>query len=125
MNFIKSLPAYLLALVYIVSGLAFAFIMLTKAPLPPMNELTTAFNTALMASGMVFVIKILEMLFAILILVPRTRTIGIFLITPITVAIFLVEALIIGMPTAGTVLIILNAIALYQRRHLIFGLVGK
>jgi len=73
MNIIKQIPAYLLALVFIVFGLNF---FLHFIPMPPMAGDAGAFAGLLYKTGYLLVVKVLEVSIGILLLVPATRALA-------------------------------------------------
>lgn len=129
MNFIKKLPVYLLGIIFIVFSLQFFAMIFTHAAMPPMSGLAEQYMGVLFQSGYVWVVKVLELVLGILILVPRTRRIALVLIAPICVNIFLSEVLIIQPPiiqmTPALLVVIFNAIGLYQYRESYMPMVRK
>ena len=117
MKHIQNIPSYLLGAIYIFAGVMVLWLLATGKGLPAMPGLAGQFMAALAGSGYLVVIKIIELVAGVLILIPRWRKLGLVLIAPITVNIFLYDAFLtdahIG---AGIVLVILNAIALWQYR---------
>jgi putative oxidoreductase len=109
MQIVKQLPAYLLALPFVVFGLAYFFKMM---PTPPMEGDPLAYMTV-MSKGYMDFVKVCEVVFGILILVPKTRALGLILIAPISVNILAYELFIAHQPGIGVVLVILNALAIY------------
>lgn len=67
--------------------------------------------------------KILEVVFGALMLVPRIRPLALVLIAHIVVNIFLYEVFIARALSIGVLLVILNVIALYQHRDAYRGMV--
>lgn len=116
MKFIKALPVYLLGIIFIASSLQFFYSMIWPTQMPEMSGVLLQYFTVLATTKYLLVVKICEFVFGILILVPRTRKLGLVLIAPIIVNIFLSEVLVAKTTTAGIPLIILVAIALYQNR---------
>lgn len=89
--------------------------------MPEMNEMATMFMTVWFASGFVFITKIIELAAGVLLVIPRTRALGLIIITPITVGIILTEILIVKsgfvVMLPALVITILNIIGIYQYRE--------
>lgn len=111
MKIIKKLPVYLLALIYLVFGSNYFFHFIT---MPPMVGNAGNFAGILFTTKFLLVVKTLEVSLALLMLVPATRALALLLIAPITVNILLFELLIAQQPGIGILMVILNAIAIYQ-----------
>ena len=114
MKIIKSLPVYLLALIYLVFGSNYFFHFLA---MPPMAGNAGAFAGLLFTTKFLLVVKILEVSLALLMLVPATRALALLLIAPITVNILLFELLIAQQPGIGVLMVILNGLAIYQLKN--------
>ena len=82
MKFIKNIPVYLLALIYLVFG---SNHFLHFIPMPPMAGDAGNFVGLLFTSGYLLVVKILEVTLAVLLLVPKTRAVALLLIAPISI----------------------------------------
>jgi putative oxidoreductase len=113
MQFVKNLPTYLLALVYLVFG---ANYFLHFIPMPPMEGNAGAFTGVLYSTGFLGFVKVLEVLLGLLLLLPATRKLALLLIAPITVNILLFELFIAHQPGIGILLVLLNGFAIYQHR---------
>lgn len=114
MKIIKSLPVYLLALIYLVFGSNYFFHFLA---MPPMAGNAGAFAGLLFTTKFLLVVKVLEVSLALLMLVPATRALALLLIAPITVNILLFELLIAQQPGIGVLMVILNGLAIYQLKN--------
>ena len=113
MNIVKQIPAFLLRLVFFGFGLAYFFKLL---PTPPMEGNMLAFMNLFGGTGYMDVIKVLEVLGGLLLFFPRTRGIGLCIITPITINILLFELLIAKQPGIGIPLIIINILAIVMAK---------
>lgn len=113
MQFVKNLPTYLLALVYLVFG---ANYFLHFIPMPPMEGNAGAFTGLLYSTGFLAFVKVLEVLLGLLLLLPATRKLALLLIAPISVNILLFELFIAHQPGIGILLVLLNGFAIYQHR---------
>lgn len=65
------------------------------------------------ASGYMTTIKVCELLFGIMVLIPKTRALGLLLLAPIVVNILLFELHIAHAPGIGVALTAVTAIAIY------------
>ena len=122
MNIAKQIPAYLLALVFIVFGANF---FLHCLPMPPMSGDSGAFAGLLFKSGYLTVVKVLEVIIGILLLVPVTRALALLLIAPIAVNILLFEVCLAHQPGIGVVLLIVNAIGIILNKEKYLGIIAK
>ena len=114
MQFVKNLPTYLLALVYLVFG---ANYFLHFIPMPPTDGNAGAFTGLLYSTGFLAFVKVLEVLLGALLLLPATRKLALVLIAPISVNILLFELFIAHQPGIGILLVLLNGFAIYQYRR--------
>ena len=122
MNIVKQIPAYLLALVFIVFGANF---FLHFLPMPPMGGDAGAFAGLLYKSGYLLIVKILEVVIGILLLVPITRALALLLIAPIAINILLFEVCLSHQPGIGVVLVIVNAIGIILNKEKYLGIIAK
>ncbi len=111
---LKNTPAFLLALVFIVFGSNY---FLNFIPNQPMPGDAGTFIGLLFSTKYLLVVKVLEIVIGLLIVFPKTRALALLLIAPIVVNILLFEVLIAKMAGIGIVLILLNAIAIYQLKE--------
>ena len=120
MNIVKQIPAYLLALVYVVFGLNF---FLHFIPMPPMAGDAGAFAGLLYKTGYLTIVKVLEVSIGILLLIPTTRSLALLLIAPISVNIMLFELCIAHQPGIGVLLVVINAIGILLAKDRFIGIV--
>jgi hypothetical protein len=111
---IKHIPAYLLALVYLVFGANF---FLHFIPMTPMAGNAGAFAGLLYSTGFLAFVKVLEISFGLLLLVPKLRALAYILIAPISVNILLFEIFISHQPGIGIALVVLNAIGIFVNKE--------
>jgi uncharacterized membrane protein len=111
---IKHIPAYLLALVYLVFGANF---FLHFIAMPPMAGDAGAFAGLLYSTGFLAFVKVLEISFGLLLLVPKTRALAYLLIAPISVNILLFEIYMAHHPGIGVLLVVLNAIGIFVNKE--------
>ncbi|MEA5458213.1 hypothetical protein VB796_04155 [Arcicella sp. LKC2W] len=113
MNIVKQIPAYLLAVAFLVFGLNF-FLHFFPIPSPENPDSDSAKYMALMMnSGYMKFVKVLEVVGAVLLFIPRTRAIGLCIIVPIVVNIFAFHTFIDGKATDAIVWIVLSVLAIY------------
>ena len=110
MNIVKQIPAYLLGALFIFGGVTYLF---KFAPEQPMTGDSATFMKLFGGSGYMTIIKMCELFFGILVLIPKTRALGLILLAPIIVNIFLFELFIAKAPGIGMALIVVNALAIY------------
>ena len=122
MNIVKQIPAYLLALVFIVFGANF---FLHFLPMHLMSGDAGSFAGLLYKSGYLLFVKILEVVIGILLLVPVTRALALLLIAPIAVNILLFEVCLSHQPSIGVVLVIVNAIGIILNKEKYLGIIAK
>ena len=115
MKYTKQIPAIILGILFVAFGLAFFFKLMPEQP--NLNDNEKAFFGLFMTTGYMTFIKVLEVAFGILLLVPKTRALGLILIAPIIVNITAYEFFIHGTPGIGLALLILNAFGIYLNRE--------
>lgn len=113
MQLVKNLPTYLLALVYLVFGSNY---FLHFIAMPPMDGNAGTFTGVLYMTGFLAFVKVLEVALGLLLLLPATRKLALVLIAPISLNILLFELFIAHQPGIGILLVLLNAVAIYQHR---------
>jgi uncharacterized membrane protein YphA (DoxX/SURF4 family) len=113
-NILKQIPVLLLALIFLVFGLNF---FLHFLPIPPATGNAATFFGVIYSTGFLTVVKVLEIIFAILLVIKSTRALALLLMAPIVVNILLYELLIAHAPGIGIVLILLNAVSIYQLKE--------
>ena len=109
MKIVKQIPTFLLGLVFSVFGVMF-FLHLMPNKQPEGNA--GVFTGLLFITGYLNIIKIFEVAFGALLLIPRTRALGLILIAPICVGILMYEIFIANELGIGIVLILLNTIGI-------------
>ncbi|MGL4630461.1 MAG: hypothetical protein ACRCVT_04570 [Leadbetterella sp.] len=114
MNIVKQIPAFLLGALFIFGGAAYLF---KFAPQPPMTGDSLTYMTLMGGSGYMTTIKVLELLFGILVLVPKTRALGLILIAPIVVNILLFEVHIEKVAGIGIAMVVVNILAFYFNKE--------
>ena len=119
---LKQIPAILLSIVFIVFGVNY-FLQFLK--IPPMAGDAGTYIGILYSTKYLLIVKIFEVLFGLLILLKPTRALGLLLIAPIVVNIFLFEVCIEKEMGIGLILIALNALAIFFEKHKYWSIVAK
>jgi putative oxidoreductase len=115
MKITKQIPSILLGLIFAGFGIAF---FLHAMPEPKdLNANEQSFMTLFGSTGYMTFIKICEVVFGILLLIPKTRALGLLLIAPIVVNIACYEMFIHKGPSIGVALVILNALGIFLNRE--------
>jgi putative oxidoreductase len=115
MKVAAQIPSILLAIVFIVFGLNF---FLNFIPMPPLEGLNKKFFEVMaMESNYMMIIKVLEIVFGLMLLLPKTRALGLLLIAPIAVNILIYEVVIAHQPGIGVLLVVLVAAGIYFNRE--------
>ena len=114
MHIAKHIPAYLLAALFLFSGVAYFFHLV---PMPPMTGDPATFMTLMGSSGYMDIVKVLEIVAAVLLFIPKTRALALVLIAPIVVNILLFEVCIAKAPGIGVALVLVTAVAMYLNRE--------
>jgi hypothetical protein len=115
MQIAKQIPAYLLGAMFIFGGATHLF-HFGPTP-PPMTGDADTFMKLFGSTGYMTVIKICELLFGILVLIPKTRALGLILLAPIVVNILIFELHIAKAPGIGVALVVVNALAIYFNKE--------
>jgi putative oxidoreductase len=110
MKFVKHIPAFLLGALFLFGGVSY---LANLAPQPPMTGDPETFMKLFGGSGYMTTIKVLEVICAILIFIPKTRALGLILLAPIVVNILLFELHLAKQPGIGVALVLVNALAIY------------
>ena len=119
MKIIQQIPVYLLALVFLFFGSNF---FLHFWPMPPSAGNAATFGGLLFTTGYMTFVKVLQISFAILLLIPKTRALALLLLAPICVNILLFEIFMVGQVGLGALLVVLNAFAIFQHREKYWGI---
>ena len=115
MQIAKQIPAFLLGAMFIFGGATHLF-HFGPTP-PPMSGDAETFMKLFGSTGYMTVIKICELLFGILVLIPKTRALGIILLAPIVVNILIFELHIAKEPGIGVALTVVTALAIYLNKE--------
>ena len=115
MNIVKQIPAYLLGALFVFGGVAFLFKLASEPP--PMTGDPETFMKLFGNTGYMTTIKVCELLFGILVLIPKTRALGLLLLAPIVANILLFELHIAKQPGIGVALVVVLVLAIYFNRE--------
>jgi putative oxidoreductase len=115
MKIVKQIPAILLGAMFIFGGATHLF-HFGPTP-PPMTGDADTFMKLFGSTGYMTTIKVCELLFGILVLIPKTRALGLLLLAPIVVNILLFELHISNDPKIGVILAVVTAIAIYLNKE--------
>ena len=113
MKLLPNIPTYLVAFMYLFSSFMFFFPLME---MPAMTGNQAVFMNLFTTTGYMAIVKIFEIIGAVLLLVPSKRALGSLILAPIAVNIVLFELVIAHQPSAGIVMLILQSIILYQER---------
>ncbi len=122
MKYILQIPIYLIAFLFLFSASVYFFHLI---PTPPMVGDAGIFAGLLEKSGFMVVLKLLETIIALLLIYKPTRALALLLSAPILINILLFELLIAHQPGIGILLVLLNALAIYQNRHKYESIIAK
>lgn len=114
-NILPQLPAIILGLAFVVFG-GMYFVMQPQSD-PNMSDVAKQyFDIMAVKTKYMVVVKICELLFGLLILIPKTRALGLILIAPICVNILFFDLLVNGKPQMGILLVLVNFAALWLNK---------
>lgn len=124
MKYIPQIARYLLGVIFVVFSLNF-WLHFIPMPSPEEGSLAAGFIGALYMSGVLAIVKVLELLGGILLLAGRYVNLALAVLGPIIVVIVLYHLFILegGYPMAG-LLVILSIVALAGRREFVTSLVS-
>ena len=123
MNIAKQIPAFLLALIFIVFGANY-FLHFIPMPAPSKDD-AGDFAGLLYRTGFLAVVKVLEIIIGILLVIKLTRSLALLLIAPIVVNIFLFEIVIAHKPGIGVALLLINTIGIFLSKEKYLGIIKK
>ena len=114
MKYAPDVAAGLLGLLFILFGLNFFFNFLPTPPGPPEGSPPAQFMGALVTSGFLAFVKVLEIAGGILAAIPKTRNLGLLLLGPVIVNILAYHIFLIkGAAIADPVVFLITALPLY------------
>ena len=96
MKHIPQIAASLLGLAFLLFGLNHWFGFLGELPKPPEGSAPDLFFGAIVPTGFLGFVKVLEIVGAILVIIPLTRNIGLLVLGPIVINIIAINIFIMG-----------------------------
>jgi putative oxidoreductase len=115
MKIVKQIPAYLLGAMFIFGGASYLFKFAPEQPLT--GNAAIFMDLFAKNTGYMTTIKVCELLFGILVLIPKTRALGLILLAPIVVNILLFEVHLDKGPAIGAGLTVITALAIYLNKE--------
>jgi len=127
MKYLTHIAAAILCLIFSGLGLAFLLGLIPMPPPPPADTPAGAFMAAFAPTGYLIFVKIMEVIGGVLIVIPRTRNLGLLVLGPILVNIlafhiFIMKGAMLLDPMLITV-VILMAFLLWTRRAAFLALI--
>jgi putative oxidoreductase len=107
------LPSVLLGALFLYGGLSY---FLPIGGVLPFTGDAASYYKLLDSSGIMKIVKVLEVIGGALILFPTKRALGLTILAPIIVNIFLFELCFLGAVQVSLVVIVLSAIIAYQQK---------
>ena len=107
------LPSVLLGALFLFGGIGY---FIPMGEVPKMTGEAAKYYTLLDASGIMRVVKILEIIGGAIILIPSKRALGLTILAPIIINILLFEICLVGTVQASIGTILLSAIIAYQEK---------
>jgi Na+-driven multidrug efflux pump len=124
MKYVALIAGILLGLLFLAASVPVLLHM--KMPEPTeLPDLAIKFMDVFATSGWMMAVKVCECLGGLLVLVPRTRNLGLLILVPIILNIILVNLLIMGSGPGILGLLVLPAILVIYERKAWLGLVAK
>lgn len=113
MNLLKTIANYVLALPFLVFGLNYFFEFLEQ---PEVGLVGMAHMKILADSGFLAIVKVMEILLAVMIFAGFKRPLAYVLLAPIAVGILMTELLILESPPMGILFVVLLAYLMYAHK---------
>ena len=113
MKTLEKITHYLFAIIYLVFGLNF---FLDFLPMPKLEGNALAYFTVLGSTGYMTAVKILELVVAAMLLFNVKKALAYLVILPVSVNILMYDVFIVGIPTMGLLMVILNLFLVYRQR---------
>jgi hypothetical protein len=108
------LPSILLGALFLYGGLSY---FLPIGGVLPFTGDAASYFKLLGSSGIMKVVKVLEIIGGVFLFIPGRRALGLTILAPIVVNIFLFELCFVGAVQISVITIILSAIIAYQERE--------
>lgn len=124
MKYTKQIPAVLLGVLFVFGGIAYFFKLIPMPDIKTFNADEQSFTALFESTGYMKFIKVLEVAFGALLLIPKTRALGLILIAPIIVNIACYEIFFHRSPGIGVAMIMLNAIGIFLNKEKYQGIIS-
>lgn len=111
---------YLFAIIYLVFGLNF---FLNFIPMPDLDGNALQYMILLGSTGYMAAVKVLEIIVALMLLLNIQRPLAWLLIAPVSTNILMYDVFIVGLPTLGLLMVLLNAYMIYRNRQHYTGII--
>lgn len=121
MKILKLIPAFIIAFLFLFSSAVFFFKFIET---PPMTGDFATFSNLMANSGYMAMVKICEIIVALLLIFPKTRALGYVIAMPIVLNILFTEIFIAGQPGIGVLLVILAAVGIYLNKDKFANVIG-
>ncbi len=113
MTTLDKIITYLFAIIYLVFGLNF---FLDFIPMPDLDGNALQYMILLGSTGYMAAVKVLEIAVALMLLLNIQRPLAWLLIAPVSTNILMYDVFIVGLPTLGLLMVLLNAYMIYRNR---------
>lgn len=120
MKTVKNISYYLLAIPYLALGINYFYPFIE---MPSLDGNAGMFMQSLYMSGYLTLVKILELIFALMLVFNIQRPLALILLAPISLNILLFELFMAGSPGPGVLLVILTIFLIYTNREKYFPIV--
>ncbi len=113
MKTVDLIITYLFAFIYFVFGLNF---FLGFIPMPELGGDALTYMALLASTGYMAAVKVLEITVAIMLFLNIRRPLALLLILPVSTNILMYDVFIVGLPTLGLLMMLLNIYLVYRNR---------
>lgn len=113
MKTVDTIIIYAFAFIYLVFGLNY---FLGFIPMPELGGDALTYMTLLASTGYMTAVKLLEILVAIMLFLNIRRPLALLLILPVSTNILMYDVFIVGLPTLGLLMMLLNIYLVYRNR---------
>ncbi len=121
MKILSQIPAYLIAFLFLFSSAVHFFHIIE---VPPMTGDIATYSNLMINTGYMNIVKVCEIITAILLIMPKTRALGYVFAMPIVLNILFSEIFIAHQPSIGILLTALAGIGLYLNKEKFSGIIG-
>ncbi len=113
MTVLDKMITYLFAFIYLIFGLNF---FLNFIPMPDLEGNALDYMVLLSSTGYMTAVKVLEIVVALMLLLNIQRPLAWLLIAPVSTNILMYDVFIVGLPTLGLLMVLLNAYMIYRNK---------